>query len=61
MKKKKTHRCKFDTESKLPKCPAAYKLCHSPCDLLSQSPGKGKIAARVATPDGDYPNQMEDK
>jgi hypothetical protein len=50
-----THRCKFDTESKLPLCPIAYRLCHSPCDLLSAT-GQHALAATVDAPDGVYQN-----
>ena len=55
-----THRCKFDTDSKLPLCPLASPRCHSPCDLLSQSPARPQVAATVATPDGDYPPPESD-
>ncbi len=52
---KETHRCKFDKDSNLPLCPLASRRCHSPCDLLAQSPGRPQVTAVIATPDGDYP------
>jgi hypothetical protein len=50
-----THRCKFDTaHHDKPLCPLAYKLCHSPCDLLVAQARGNVLPYRINSPEGFY-------
>ena len=50
-----THKCKSDKDSTLPMCTWKTANCHSPCDLLAQSPERPQAPMIIETPDGPYP------
>ncbi len=56
--KKETHKCKSNPDSNLdlPTCSWESNRCHSPCDLIAQSPNRPQADMVIETPDGLYPS-----